>query len=95
MGFARTRDDLAKGVVAERFRRGVFGAREVLEELESAGAPLSTEEAFERVEPDVPQWERHRDPDWRDTWRERVARLLEWSVLLGLAERPDGEYRAV
>lgn len=94
-GFARTRSDLERAVVAGRFRERVFGAREVLAVLESAGGLLTAEATFERVEHVVPRWERHRDPEWRDTWQERIERLLEWAVLFGLAERVDGGYGIV
>jgi hypothetical protein len=92
-GFVRTRDDADREALATAFREGVFGARELLDALADADDPLDVAAAFERFEPTVPRWERHKSGAWRTTWRERVARLLEWSVLLGLAERVDGTYR--
>jgi hypothetical protein len=92
-GFARTREDLDWEHLPGAFLDGVFAAREVLAELDEASEPLAPDEVFEAVEDLVPQWERHKDPTWRDTWRERVARILAWAVLLGLAERNDDGYR--
>jgi hypothetical protein len=92
-GYARTRDDLDWEALPTAFLDGVFAAREVLAELDEAGEPLAPDAAFEAVADHVPQWERHKDPTWRDTWRGRVARILDWAVLFGLAERVDGTYR--
>jgi hypothetical protein len=92
-GFARTREDVDTEALADRFREGVFAAREVLDALDAADEPLDVDAVFERVESVVPNWERHKDPAWEDTWRERVARILAWAVLLGLVEEADGEYR--
>ena len=93
-GFARTRSDLAPDAVASRFQARVFGAREVLAILAAADTPLEPGAVFERFEPHVPPWERDRDPTgWRDRWEERVHRLLDWLVLLDLAETVDGRYR--
>ncbi|PSP80140.1 hypothetical protein BRC81_02825 [Halobacteriales archaeon QS_1_68_20] len=91
-GFTRTRAEIDRETLAESFRGGVFGAREVLDALAAEGR-LSPEEAFDRFEQHVPEWERHKGAGWQRTWRERVRRLLEWAVLLGLAERADGSYR--
>lgn len=92
-GFVRERRDLEREALATAFRERVFAAGDVLDALAAADEPLSADEVFERVEPRVPQWEREKDPGgWRETWRERVRRLLEWAVLLGLAERESGGY---
>lgn len=81
--------------LAAAFRERVFGVREVLAALDAADGPLTVDETFEAVREMVPEWERRRDPaGWADRWRERVARLLDWAVLLGLAERGEGGYRA-
>lgn len=90
-GFHRTRTDPAPEELADRFRERVFGAREVLSALAAADGALDAGAVFERFEPTVPHWERHKDPAWRRSWRERVGRLLDWAALLGLAtETPDG-----
>ena len=82
------RDDLAA-----RFENHVFGASEVLDSLdETEGKDLDT--VFAEIEPLVPRWERHKDTDWKATWRERTERLCEWAVVFGLAEHTDGGYRA-
>lgn len=72
---------------------GVYGAREVHAILEGAEDPLTADEVFERFEA-VPRWERRRNPDWEEVWRERVGRLLGWLTLIGRAERVEGGYRA-
>lgn len=92
-GFHRTRDDPDRAALADRFHEGVYGAREVLDAV--GDDPRTAGEAFEAVERIVPNWERHKDPAWERTWRERVRRLLDWAVLLGLAEREGDRYRAV
>jgi hypothetical protein len=72
----------------------VYGARELSESLGSE--PVTTASAFERFEGRIPEWERHKDPaGWRETWRERVSHLLDWLVLLGLAERHEDGYVGV
>jgi hypothetical protein len=92
-GFVR----LSREPTAAHLRRalldGVYGAREIHEAL--GPEPLDADAAFERVADAVPHWERQKDPrGWRETWRERVDRLLGWFVLVGLAERRDGGYVA-
>lgn len=72
---------------------GIYGAREVHAILEGAEDPLTADEVFERFEA-VPRWERRRNPDWEEVWRERVGRLLGWLTLIGRAERVEGGYRA-
>jgi hypothetical protein len=88
-GYHRTRegpDDLGAALLD-----GIYGAREVRAILEAAGESLSAGEVSERFE-GVPRWEKHRTSDWRAVWRERIERLLEWLVLVGLAERTEGGY---
>jgi hypothetical protein len=74
----------------EAFLSRVFAAEAVRDALAAAG-PLTADEAFERVRERVPTWERHRDAEWTDAWRERVATLLDWLVLLAAAERVGGD----
>jgi len=64
----------------------VFAADAVRDALAAEG-PLTADAAFEAVRERVPRWERHRDAEWTDVWRERVERLLDWLVLLDAAER--------
>lgn len=84
------------------FREYVFGAREVLAILQAEAksadddepvTPLEAPAVFERFERHVPTWERQKSPHgWRDVWSRRVAALLEWAVLLDLAESRQGGY---
>lgn len=93
-GFARTRTAIDRETLADRFSTRVYGAREVQHILTAADGPLGPEAVFERFEPAVPPWERDRDPDgWRARWTDRVNRLLDWIVLLGLAESTAEGYR--
>jgi hypothetical protein len=92
-GYRRLRRDPSREELATSFREGVFGAEAVLDSFPDDGT-LDGAEVFERFRPHVPNWERHRRPDWEDHWRERVRRLLDWAVTFGLAERVDGAYRA-
>jgi hypothetical protein len=92
-GWVRTRDpSLEVEVLAERFEANVYGARELLVTLEEEG-PLDAEAAFERFREHVPRWERDRRPDeWPAVWRRRVRNLLDWAVLLEVAERVGTEF---
>lgn len=94
-GYARTRAEFDREAMAAAFEARVFAADAVLDALRWADEPLTADAVFESVEDVVPRWERDRHPDWREIWRERVADLLEWAVLLDLAERSDGSYRAI
>lgn len=91
-GYARTEVDLADVDLAEAFLDHVYGAHEAYEALDDESR--SPADVFERIEGTVPAWERdkHRGT-WREVWRDRTADLLDWFVLLGLAERRDDGYR--
>jgi len=93
-GYARTRTEFDRDAIAGAFEERVFAADVVLDALRASDEPLSVDAVFDRIEDVVPRWERDRHPDWRDVWRNRVVDLLEWAVLLDLAERSDGGYRA-
>jgi len=90
-GYHRTRESLEPERLAAAFRERVYGAEDLLDALD-AGKPVSAHGAFERSVDSVPAWERQRHADWREVWRERVGRLLDWAVLFGLAERTDEGY---
>lgn len=94
-GFRRLRRDPNRTELATAFRERVFGVETVLEILVAADEPLGVEAIFERFRHRVPNWERHRRSDWEGEWRERVRRLLDWTVVFDLAERDDERYRAV
>lgn len=91
-GYSRVRDGYTPEEFPDRFREGVYAAAETLAVLEDADGPLDGGEVFDRLRDRVPAWERARSTDWADTWRERVGRLLEWSVLFDLAQSVDGGY---
>ena len=93
-GFVRRSREPTRDHLTESFLDRVYGARALYESL--GAEPRTTETAFERFEDLIPEWERHKDPTgWRDTWQERVGHLLDWLVLLDLADcRPDGYVRA-
>lgn len=78
--------------LGDPFVANVFGAAELLDALEGAES-LTVEEAFEHLWPSVPAWERERHADPERVWAERVGRLLEWSVVFGLAVRDGDTYR--
>lgn len=92
-GYHRTRDGPDDDDLATALLEGIYGARELYQILADAERPLSADDVFDRFEA-VPRWERHRNPDWRSVWRERVERLLGWLVLFGLAEHSNREYTA-
>ena len=89
-GFVRTRAEVDRETLAAGLREGVFGAREVLAAL--GPEPTTPEAAFEAVEPAIPRWERAKEPNWRETWRDRVEHLLGWLALAGLVVRADDGY---
>lgn len=91
-GFRRLREDPDSDRLADRFRAGVYGADEILDTLEAADNPLSAEAVSDRF--DIPAWERHRHADPEAVWQTRIARLLEWAVILNLAERVGVRYRS-
>ena len=76
----------------EAFRDRVYLADDVLSVLSAADGPVGVDAVYERLDDRVPRWERLRRTDADGVWRERVRRVLEWAVLLGLAERADGGY---
>lgn len=93
-GFRRTDREATPENVRESFRVRVFGAAEALDALQDAGDPLSVEDAFAHLRSTVPGWERHKQRGWEDAWEERVGDLLDWLVLLDLAEQTDDGYVA-
>jgi hypothetical protein len=94
-GFKRLRTDPTADHLRSSFRERVYGAEEALSTLSAAEGGVTESAAFERFSEAVPQWERHKHPrSWDEVWRERHGRLLDWLVLLDLAERTDDGYRA-
>ena len=90
-GFVRLSQDPTPEHLREAFLDRVYGAREVRDALDTE--PRNADAVFERFEERVPTWEHHKDPsEWRETWRGRVGRLLDWLVLLDLATPVDGGY---
>ena len=91
-GFVREQTEPTPEHLRDAFRRRVYGAREVLASLD-ADEPRGVNEVFTEFEERVPVWETHRAAeDWRDVWRERVEHMLEWAVLLDLADECDDGY---
>lgn len=92
-GYARVRGvDTDSDALADRFRENVYAVEETLSVLSHADEPISTAGVFDRLRDRVPAWERARSTDWAERWRERVGRILSWSVLFGLAGERDGGY---
>ena len=72
----------------EAFRERVDGADAVIEALERSDEPLTLEDVVDAVRNE------HRAVSRETARTERVHRLLEWALLLGLADRTDdGRYR--
>lgn len=92
-GFHRTRNECDRTVLASTFRERVYLAEDTLAVLDEAADPLDADAVFERLQDRVPRWERDRHADWEQVWRERVRRILDWAVLLGLAAREESGYR--
>jgi hypothetical protein len=93
-GFVRTDRSPSDSEVATSFRARVYGAREVLGTLEAAEGPVAADTVFEDLSL-VPRWEGYRDTNPDQTWRDRVADLLEWAVRLDLVEPAPTGYRAL
>jgi hypothetical protein len=91
-GFRRLRVDPTPEHLRDAFQRRVFGAEAVVATLDAADGPCTVDEVFEAFEERVPVWEHHKNPHkWNAIWSERVGDILEWLVLLGVAEhRGDG-----
>lgn len=92
-GFYRVRGDITDDQLQTTFIDNVFGARELIEALETGG-PLTATEGLDVLRPEIPQWERARYPDWESEWGQRAGWLLEWATVFDLAETVDGGYRA-
>jgi hypothetical protein len=90
-GYRRTRTDPTPAHLRDAFEANVFAVGAVLDALDSE-TPTTAEEAFAAVESRVPEWERHRDEQWRHVWRRRVETILDWAVLLELARADEGGY---
>ncbi|WP_435116117.1 hypothetical protein [Halolamina sp. C58] len=93
-GFKRTQREPTAENVRASFRERVFGASETLTVLREAEGPLAAEAVFDRLRDTVPGWERERRRQWVDHWTDRTERLLDWLVLLDLAEREEDGYVA-
>lgn len=93
-GFRRTEREPTRENVRESFRERVFGASETVDVLRESDEPLTAEQVFERLRETVPGWERERRSSWVDHWQERTENLLDWLVLLDLADRENGGYVA-
>ena len=93
-GYRRRRADPDPTDLRASFLDRVFGARELRTALASADddGPLDVDAAFDALRERVPRWERHRSATWETDWRDRTERLLEWSALLGLAEKRGEGY---
>lgn len=93
-GYRRTGTGTDRRAMADALLERVFMARAVHDVLVERPTPVTARDVFEDVVEEVPRWERHRSDRWETIWEERTERLLEWFVLLGIADRGDGGYRA-
>jgi len=80
-GYHRTRSELDRDALAATYRERVFLVAELLAAV--AGGAGGAEAAFEAVRDEIPRWERERDPEWEQHWRENVDHLLGWAVVFG------------
>lgn len=91
-GFHRPREFPNDDAIADAFEANVFGVDELVAVCEDADEPLTVDTAFRAIEGNIPRWERDRYGDWESEWRERVDRLLQWGVELGVFEETAGGY---
>jgi hypothetical protein len=91
--YVRTREPRApdREYLASKFEDRVYAVDEILAILEEDG-PLSAEATFEAFRPSIPQWERQRHEEFERIWCERIGRILDWAVLLGLATVDGDRY---
>ncbi|PSQ44828.1 hypothetical protein BRD17_02940 [Halobacteriales archaeon SW_7_68_16] len=89
-GYRRCRRGIDREDLARAFRARVDTAATVLDALDDE--PRDATAVFAAVRATIPDWERRRSADPEGLYRERVTNLLDWAVLLGLAERRDGGY---
>lgn len=94
-GFRRTDREPTPENLRESFVARVYSAEEVLDALRGSDEPLATEGVFEAIHDTIPNWERHKRRSWEADWRERIADLLGWLVLLDLAAETENGYVAV
>jgi hypothetical protein len=90
-GFHRTREEVDRETLGERFQERIFGVEEVLAILDDGGR--TRDEVFQAFRDNVPQWERNRHTDWEAEWQNRIECLLEWAVTFDLVTKRDGSYR--
>lgn len=90
-GYHRTREDRSLSELGTAFRERVFLVAELLDAVEDGNE--TPEAAFEAVRDAIPRWERERDTDWEQRWREAVSELLGWAALFGLVTVSDGTVR--
>lgn len=89
-GYRRERVELTAGELVDRLRDGIYGAREIDDQLEAADEPLTVGDLAETV--DLPTWEQHHHTDPERVRRQRLRRLAEWFVLCGQGERTADGY---
>lgn len=90
-GFKRRRVEPTEQHLRDAFLRQIYGADHLATALGEDG-PIDADEAYEQFRSRVPTWETYKQADWEDVWRERVGQILEWFVLLGIAERAETGY---
>ncbi|MCO8252984.1 hypothetical protein NKF26_04095 [Haladaptatus sp. AB618] len=89
--FVRRRREPERNELAESFQARVYGASTVLGILFDED-PLEADAVFEAFSETVPSRGRDGDSRVEAVARERVGNVLDWAVLLGLAERTNGGY---
>ncbi|MGA9403389.1 hypothetical protein [Haladaptatus sp.] len=90
--FVRRRREPERNELAESFQTRVYGASTVLGILFDED-PLEADAVFEAFSETVPPSRRGGDSTRAESvWHKRVGNVLDWAVLLGLAERANGGY---
>lgn len=98
-GYRRTDRELEREAVRAAFRKRVYGVGSILEALDAAAEPLSATAVADRVQSQLQPQPQSQSSSRRRVQPDRVERVLEWAVLLGLAERHERanetRYRAI
>ncbi len=91
--YQRRQTPVDAATLQEPFLDNIYLAAEALAVVEAAETPLPATDVFTRLSDSLPTWDQHRYHDPESVWRDRVRRILEWEVILGLLDRTADGYQ--
>ncbi|MES3517878.1 MAG: hypothetical protein PPP58_09470 [Natronomonas sp.] len=92
-GYRKTDRSVDDPAVALAFRERVYGADAVLDAVEADG-PITAAEVRDRLDADLPTWERGRRQDPGSATAQRIERILRWAVQFDVLRETDTGYVA-